>query len=76
MQVSGYPGDGTVEAPRLMRWSAWQTWRSEAGLRPTVRQDGPGNSTTTVQMLSFWNPAITDLYGDEWTLLLAQGGES
>ena len=83
MQVNGVPGktlldcirEGVVEAPRLMRWNAWQTWRSEAGLRPTVRQDGPGNFTTAAQELAFWKAAMAELYGDEWPLLLAQGEE-
>ena len=83
MQVSDYPGktllrairEGIVEPPQLMRWNAWQQWRSSVGLRPTTRVDAPGNSTTPAQELQFWKAAMAELYGADWTLLLAQGEE-
>ena len=83
MQVSGHPGktlldairEGIVETPQLIRWNAWQQWRNSVGLRPATRVDGPGNSTTPAQELQFWKAAMAELYGADWTLLLAQGEE-
>ena len=81
--MSGYPcrkfldciRDGTVEPPRLMRWKAWQQWRSSTGLRPTTRQDGAANYTTSAQELQFWKAVMAEVHGPEWSLLLAQGDE-
>ena len=67
--------EGIVANPPLMGWNAWQRWRSTEGLRPTTRVDGQGNSTTTAQELQFWKAAMAELYGADWTLLLAQGEE-
>ena len=64
--------EGIVANPPLMGWNAWQRWRSTEGLRPTTRVDGQGNSTSSAQELQFWKAVMTELYGPDWTMQLAQ----
>ena len=65
--------DGDVERPTLMDWNTFQVWRSRNGRRPIVATDG--FTTTTTQESALWKSVMADLYGENWTMILAQGGE-
>ena len=61
--------DGEVERPNLMRWNAWQQWRSLRGKRPTAAADGA--ATTTALESALWKSVMLELYGTEWSIQLA-----
>ena len=65
--------DGDIERPRLMQWNDWQIWRRDVGRRPTAARDG--RSTTTTVESALWKSIMCELYGDDWLLRLAQGGD-
>ena len=64
--------DGDVERPALIDWNGFQVWRSQNGRRPLVATDG--YTTTTTQESALWKAVMADLYGENWTMILAQGG--
>ena len=61
--------DGEVERPALMRWNAWQAWRSGAGRRPVVSREG--HTTTAAEESALWKSVMCDLYGTEWSIQIA-----
>ena len=65
--------DEDVPKPPLMRWNAWQQWRSGPGKRPTSAVDG--YSTTTQQESALWKAVMLELYGDDWTMSLASADD-
>ena len=61
--------DGDVPEPALMRWNAWQTWRSTAaGRLPTMSVDG--YSVSRAQESALWKSVMLELYGTEWSMQL------
>ena len=69
-------GDGDVAQPSLMRWNAWQQWRSGPGCRPTSAVDG--YTTTTSQESALWRAVMSELHGPDWAVSLASadGGDA
>ena len=61
--------DGEIERPVLMRWNAWQQWRSGAGMRPTLARDAV--ATTNTEESALWKAVMCEFYGTEWSLTLA-----
>ena len=57
---------GDVERPSLMRWNAFQTWRSERGsnTRPTTRVDGFTTDNAFERRL--YEAVMEHLYGPTW----------
>ena len=66
-------GDGDVPQPSLMRWNAWQQWRSGPGCRPTTARDG--YSTTTQQESALWRTVMSELHGPDWAVSLASADD-
>ena len=67
--------DGDVEPPPLLTWKEWLSWRSEAGLRPTVRRGFPVDETTSLGEESrTWRQLMAALHGPEWQRDLAAVG--
>ena len=69
-QVSGYGkslleaiNEGVVPKPRLMKWNAWQTWRTDHGRRPTMAKDG--RSTHNADEFKLFKATMRALYGDD-----------
>ena len=60
--------DGEIERPSLMRWDAWQQWRTRVGRRPHMSVDG--YSTTSGQESAMWRATMLELYGTDWAFLL------
>ena len=70
---------GLIPKPKLMRWNAFQTWRSQdkggPGLRPTMAIDG--SSTTNREEHDMYREVMAALYGEDWSFKvdeLPQGG--
>ena len=61
--------DDEIERPALMRWNAWQVWRSGAGRRPLVSRDG--HTTTNAEESALWKSVMCELYGTEWSIQIA-----
>ena len=61
--------DGEVPEPQLMRWNAWQRWRSELGRRPTSAVDG--YTTSAAQESALWKAVMAELHGPDWAVSLA-----
>ena len=61
--------EGEVPRPELMRWNAWQTWRRGEGRRPLVSRDGV--TTSNAEESALWKSVMCELYGTEWSILLA-----
>ena len=47
-EVTGYDGtfeeaveEGIIEKPARLTWNAFQTWRTDVGMRPSEAVDGP-----------------------------------
>ena len=61
--------DGDVPRPALMSWNEWQAWRSTTGRLP--RLGTYGYKLTRAQEVALWKSVMNELYGDEWSIMLA-----
>ena len=61
--------DDEIEGPALMRWNAWQNWRSGVGRRPLVSRDG--HTTTNAEESALWKSVMCEFYGTEWSIQIA-----
>jgi hypothetical protein len=66
--------DGDIGQPPLSAWNAWQTWRREHGMRPTVARDGETTSAATESAL--WKSSMLEAYGEDWAIRVATGAPS
>ena len=58
-----------IKCPALMRWNAWQIWRSGAGWRPLLTREG--HTTTGAEESALWKSGMCDPYGTGWSIQLA-----
>ena len=60
--------EGVAPVPGQLSFPAWQRWRKDVGLRPTMRVDGQG--TTTREEVALWESVMESRYGQEalWSL--------
>ena len=63
--------DLEIEQPPLMRWNAWQQWRSTIGRRPILSRDG--YAVPQAQESAVWKSVMNELYGPSWSVDLLSG---
>ena len=61
--------EGAILRPALMSWNEWQAWRSTTGRLPRLSVDG--YKLTRAQEVALWKSVMNELYGDEWSIMLA-----
>ena len=59
--------DGDIERPPLMRWNAWQQWRTQIGRKPRMSVDGFDMSNA--QESALWKSTMLELFGPDWAVL-------
>ena len=61
---------GSVPAPDLMGFNAWQVWRKTSGTRPSTRK-GDARATTSREEAGLWRSTMLELFGLDWEEQLA-----
>ena len=59
------------EAPDLLSWREWQTWRAGSGRRPAVRR-GDATSTTIQEEGVMWRDVMEAVHGPDWRMHIRQ----
>ena len=59
------------EAPDLLSWREWQTWRAGSGRRPAICR-GDTTSTTIQEEGEMWRTVMEAVHGPDWRMHMRQ----
>ncbi len=75
-EVANYQGtiedavnEEVIPEPALMQFNQWQSWRKEAGLRPTRRRRC-SRTTTTQEEADLRRRTMQHFHGDDWRMVM------